>query len=347
MRISSSRSAAVGFLALVLISPYDVRADAVPCPVQQATWAVSTPLPDPWQSTPQAGALKDQVGAFINGKQWIICRYADPGKNTVFASSPESPTIPGIEPPANRLTIFRPSIINAPSDTVSCPFERVTTEVTTKVPAPWTGTTYVWKRVYKDNGEIGGQAVIRCHYTYEGVDHDVWGAGPSALLRPLEPDAGPPLGANPTPRPPRPGSFVAEFAVTEATLSTDPEVRANCPAKVRYTGSITANGKGEVIYRIVHNGVRGEQRKLDFGQAGRRPVVADFVVGSASRRPPPKPAGAPGSIATAPSDPDRVTGSARIEILRPQGGVVRSDDVNYAVRCVASPDRMQVKRPTP
>ena len=32
-------------------------ADDIPCPVQKATWVVTTPLPDPWSSQVEVGTL--------------------------------------------------------------------------------------------------------------------------------------------------------------------------------------------------------------------------------------------------------------------------------------------------
>ena len=62
-------------------------ADDIPCPVQKATWVVTTPLPDPWSSQVEVGTLARRTSAFINGRDWIICRYAngdEPNGQSVF-----------------------------------------------------------------------------------------------------------------------------------------------------------------------------------------------------------------------------------------------------------------------
>jgi hypothetical protein len=346
MKIYGSRLVIVGLFAVALGSVANARADYVPCPVKEARWDVTTPLPDPWDSTVQVGILTDQRGAFINGKEWLICRYSHSSTSTDYLQTVFGNTSgPG---GAYYLTIHRPSFTNADLSQINCPVPQLKTQLITNVPAPWTSTTYVWKQVGKDEANIGGKKHIRCRYA--SVALDVWNAGPSSILRPLEPDKGPPLAANPVPKPPKPNHLTMEFAVTGAKLYTVPKVEGNCPVKVRFNGSVTANGKGEVRYRIVHNGAQGSPKKLDFGQAGSRPVSFEFEIGGSTLGSikVPKPAPAPGSLAAAPAGPNQHAGSARIEILEPRGGVLKSNDANYLVKCVApKPDRLKARRPTP
>lgn len=346
MKTHLSRLLITGIAAAVLGSTTSVFADFVPCPVQKAQWGVTTPLPDPWTSTLQEAGLKEQKGAFINGKEWLLCRYAFPGNDSLFVGDPGW-TPPGFSPGQLRVSVMRPAFTNAKLSEVKCPAPQLKTQVLTNLPPPWTATTYVWKEVSKIMRDIASQKYIVCYY--EPVREDVWGAGPSAILRSLEPDKGPPLAANPKPKPPLPGNLTSEFAVTGAKLHTAPLVETTCPAKVTFTGSVAANGKGQVQYRIVHNGAAGTPKQLDFGQAGNRPVSAEFQVGGITGPAvqAASPTGGGGSLA-APSAPNQHTGSARIQILKPQGGVLKSNDANYMVKCVApKPDSLQGTKPTP
>lgn len=188
-----------GIAAAVLGSTTSALADAVPCPLQQAKWGVTTPLPDPWGSKVQGGVLKEQKGAFINGKEWLICRYSISGKDSLFQGDPGF-TAPGVRNDQLRVSVQRPAFANTKLSEVNCPVPQVKTQVLTDLPAPWTATTYVWKPVGKDLRIIGGQKHISCYYVPVAID--VWGAGPSALLRSLEPDEGPPMAANLNPQPP-------------------------------------------------------------------------------------------------------------------------------------------------
>lgn len=127
----------------------------------------------------------------------------------------------------------------------------------------------------------------------------------------------------------------AEFAATAVTLSTDAAVRAQCPATVKFRGSVTANGEGTIRYRVLHNGSQGATKENTFNRASSRPVLFAFEVGRnnsgsvSSRAKPP----VSGSLAAAPDPNNRHAGWARIEILAPTGGVRRSDIASYAVTC--------------
>jgi hypothetical protein len=327
-------------LAALLAPSSTVSADDLPCPVQKATWAVTTALPDPWSAEAEVGTLDSRVSAFINGREWIICRYAkddDSPYRSVFEFLPS----PGGGGGMYQVRISRPRFAYVVK--IQCPVEQISVRLTTQVPSPWTSTTYVFHLA-------GSHTDNRMVCTYRTKEHDVWGAGPSAILRPVTPDAGPGLTTNPKPSPARPSRLTTEFAVTNAALGTEAAaVRAACPATVKFQGSVTANGKGTVRYRVVHNGSAGAPKEMDFPRASSRPVVFEFEVGNdtsgsmTARR---KPA-APGSVTAAPVPPNRHTGWARIEILSPRGGVVRSDIASYDVTCTPRrPDRLK-RQPAP
>ncbi len=166
--------------------------------------------------------------------------------------------------------------------------------------------------------------------------HDVWGAGPSAILRPVKPDTGPGFTGTPKTPPSRPDTLTAAFGVTGVTLSTEAEVRAACPVTVKFRGYITANSAGTVRYRVIHTGKAGTPKEMEFDRAEGRPVLFDVEVGggdrtgSVSARPTPA---APGSMTAAPAPENRISGWARIEILAPRVGVARSDIASYVVSC--------------
>ena len=206
-----------------------------------------------------------------------------------------------------------------------CPGEELSVGLKTGVPSPWTSTTYVFRL---DHIVTANKQPERRGCVYLSEKRDVWGAGPSAILRPVKPDTGPGLTGTPKPDPSRPSTLTAAFGVTGVTLSTDAEVRAACPATVKFRGYITANAAGTVRYRIVHNGTPGSPKEMDFDRAEGRPVFFDIEVGdsdpSGSVTARTKPA-APGSITSAPAPENRLSGWARIEILAPRAGVSRSD----------------------
>jgi hypothetical protein len=311
-------------------------ADDIPCPVQKATWVVTTPLPDPWSSQVEVGTLVKRFSAFIDGREWIICRYAngdDPHQHSVYDYLP----IPVPGPGPSTLKVTRPAFSNATIDEIDCPARQIAVGLKTAIPSPWTSTVYVFDydgKTTEYSGGAGSAGSIVCRYKTR--DHDVWGAGPSAILRPVKPDTGPGLTSTPKPEPSRPDTVAAPFGVTGVTLSTDAEVRAVCPTTVKFRGYITANAAGTVRYRVVHTGKPGMPKEMEFDRAEGRPVLFDVEVGggdstgSVSARP--KPA-APGSMTAAPAPENRISGWARIEILAPRAGVARSDIASYVVSC--------------
>jgi hypothetical protein len=329
-----------GVMVTLAGSVRTVSADDIPCPVQKATWVITTPLPDPWSGPTEVGQLAQQSSAFINGRDWIICKYAndnDSEQQSVFRRL----HLPFGGP--YLVDISRPAASNVQSREIDCPVTELSVGLKTNVRSPWTSTTYVFRLDRKFLRSPPFPARIVCEY--RSFKHDVWGAGPSAILRPVKPDTGPGLTGTPTPDPSRPDTLTATFGVTGVTLSTNAEVRAACPANVKFRGYIHTNGAGTVRYRVVHNGRPGGPKEMDFDRAEGRPVLFDVEVGggdsSDSVTARPKPA-APGSITAAPAPGNRLSGWARIEILAPHAGVTRSDIASYVVSCTASrPDRLK------
>ena len=316
------------------------RANDIPCPVQKATWAVTTALPDPWSGPAEVGTVARRLSSFINGREWIICKYANAtGATSVFKFVPAS------SDGYFTVEISRPAFEY--NDHIDCPLGQLSAGLKTDVPSPWTSTVYVFRFSRKWVAwPAAGQKIMICEY--RSVDRDVWGAGPSAILRPVKPDTGPGLTGT---KPDRsgPDTLTAAFGVTGVTLSTNAELRAACPANVKFRGYIHANGAGTVRYRVVHNGRPGGPKEMDFDRAEGRPVLFDVEVGGGDSSDfvtaRPKPA-APGSIAAAPAPENRLSGWARIEILAPHAGVTRSDIASYVVSCTPSrPDRMKKDAP--
>ena len=306
-------------------------ANDIPCPVKKATWEVTTPLPAPWSAPAEVGEQMKRFSVFINGREWIICQYA---KKEYYPSVFEY--LPGPGPNLYKLTVTRPAFSDVNIDEIPCPANDVRVELKTAVPSPWTSTSYVFALDRKSRLDAPSGNLIVCHYRTRS-HHDSWGAGPSAILRPVVADTGPGLTGTPKPDPSRPDNLTAVFGVTGATLSTAAEVRTACPATVKFRGYIHANGAGTVRYRFVHNGKPGAVREVPFDRAEGRPVLFDVQVGDGDRsgtvtaRPKPAPRG--GSITSAPAPDNRLSGWGRIEILSPQGGVSRSDIASYVVTC--------------
>ena len=320
------------------------RADDIPCPVQKATWAVTTALPDPWSGPAEVGTLARQLSAFINGREWIICRYAQ--RHSIRQCFKFVPRFKRRRRWTYTVEISRPAFTNASSVEIDCPLAALGWAEDRLCRHPGPARVYVFR--FAESGCIVEiQQRIACEYW--SVDRDVWGAGPSAILRPVKADTGPGLTGTPKPDPSRPSTLTAAFGVTGVTLSTDAEVRAACPATVKFRGYITANGAGTVRYRVVHNGRPGGTKEMDFDRAEGRPVLFDVEVGGGDRSGSvtarPKPA-APGSMTAAPAPENRLSGWARIEILAPSAGVTRSDIASYVVSCTAKPpDRLKKDAP--
>jgi hypothetical protein len=335
----------LAFPALCALAPL-AHADYIPCPAE-TKWEVSSPLPDPWSSTVQRTTRSEQFTVLINAVEWLVCRYSHaPGEPSVYTSVGAG----------FRVRLQRPLFLGVSIDKSICPHKTITTEVASPVPAPWKSTKYLWNLEGVTVTELAGQDVIMCSYL---ATLDSQGVGPSSLLQPLNLGDDKPLAATPKPGPKLPGNLAAEFAVTNASLATVPApAQRACPTKVGFQGSIAVNGPGEVIYRTVDNkGVAGPQKKLQFAQAGAKPIafqinaapaVSPTPSGGGSLSATPKPAGpqlavaagagggaaASGNFSEA-NTPGKLWGFMRIEILAPTGGKTQSQDAAWSVQCVS------------
>lgn len=338
---------------LLALSPL-ARADYIACPVE-TTWKVTTPLPDPWSATTQVSGASEQFTVFINAVEWLVCRYSH---------RPEDLSVYSSQNGKFKVRLQRPKLVGVSFGLETCPAKSITTEVTSPVVAPWKSTKYVWNLEGITATEIGGQDLLVCSYA---ASMDSQNVGPSSLLRPLNLEGQLPLAPTPKPGPQLPGSFAAEFAVTNVSLATVPAARQRaCPAPVNFQGSITVSGPGDVIYRYVdNNGVAGPQQKLTFTQAGTKPVAFQINVNA----PVQPPSAQPGSFTTAPapsgpqiaaasggggvsassniaapSTPNTLWGFQRIEILAPTGGKTKSQDAAWSVQCSGATLRSPANR---
>jgi len=83
--------------------------------------------------------------------------------------------------------------------------------------------------------------------------------------------------ATPTPR------ETGGFAVVGTTLVANPDNHIGpCPAKITFSGSITANGAGTVTYTFVRSdGARGGSQSLNFTGPGSKTVETTWTLGAA------------------------------------------------------------------
>lgn len=83
-----------------------------------------------------------------------------------------------------------------------------------------------------------------------------------------------------TPKPPKPGgAFQATMQVTRLDFKATPyQLNSACPARAKFTGSITVDAPGSVSYRVLFPGsAKSATRTLKFSQAGTRSIgVAEF-----------------------------------------------------------------------
>jgi hypothetical protein len=78
-----------------------------------------------------------------------------------------------------------------------------------------------------------------------------------------------------------------DFQVTDAALKPDePNMTGRCPRLVKFTGAITANGKGTVKYTFTRSdGATAPVRAIDFTEAGTQTVSTDWTLGDISSLP--------------------------------------------------------------
>jgi hypothetical protein len=336
--------------ALLLVglgAPGVAEADPITCPkLGTLTYGITTPLPDPWFSTNQ-GTTDEPMsrGVLVKGKEMIVCDYDTDKKHWNHVT----------------LSVLRPVIVNAPWAEIPCPASRVQVGLLTSVPAPWHGVTYTLDFDDKHRIEIADYAYVRCRYrAYVPAPY----VGPSSIVRPLVLDY-PDLA--PTPKH-GPGTTLANpFGVQVSLQALPAQYTGACPVSVRFHGTITASGPGQVKYRFVTNkGAKGPVGTLDFAAAGTRNVSTEVVVGptpggpgvlAPGARPGSTPAGtftmvpgapglgglqqrpgatpvpAGGAVAT-PTVPNKHWGSLRIEIVEPGHGT--SNEAVYSVLCQKS-----------
>lgn len=112
-----------------------------------------------------------------------------------------------------------------------------------------------------------------------------------------------------------------------ATFEADPEVHTgDCPAPVRFNGTLTANRAGTVTYQYVkHDGTKSPEFKLEFDQAGTKPTRAWQV--TVAKPDPSK------TLSAGNASPGEVQGWYRLDVLSPtpKGQIVAP----YRVLCGA------------
>lgn len=114
-----------------------------------------------------------------------------------------------------------------------------------------------------------------------------------------------------TPKPSQPG-FQATTQITKLEFKATPyQLNTSCPAKAKFTGSITTDGPGSVSYRILFPGsAKSSVRTLKFAQAGTRSIgVAEFE-----------------------TDHSLPVASAALEIISP---VSKKEYTNFKVNCIS------------
>jgi len=57
------------------LKPSTAAREFVACPLESATTTVTSPLPEPWWTTPQVGKLQDVSIQTIGGKKTLMCGY--------------------------------------------------------------------------------------------------------------------------------------------------------------------------------------------------------------------------------------------------------------------------------
>ena len=75
----------------------------------------------------------------------------------------------------------------------------------------------------------------------------------------------------------------SKFAVTDAKFKADEQkVLSKCPALIGFSGSVTANGAGEVTYTFMRSdGATSPVQTLNFTEAGTRAVSTSWTLGGA------------------------------------------------------------------
>jgi CARDB len=136
------------------------------------------------------------------------------------------------------------------------------------------------------------------------------------------------------PIPPGPGDLQQTFAVREATLAVTPkQATVVTHANLAVHGTVKTNGKGQVRYRISHNGGLGTVKALNFAKAGVKSVSFPLNIrcpkeGQQEQQ---SGGGGIGGLAAAPSNVKN--GYLRLIVVSPTSGATQSNDAAYSVTC--------------
>jgi|SRR5882672_2973333 len=57
------------------LKPSPVAREFIACPLETASTEITSPLPEPWWQTPQAGKLQDVKVDLVGGKTTLSCGY--------------------------------------------------------------------------------------------------------------------------------------------------------------------------------------------------------------------------------------------------------------------------------
>jgi len=78
-----------------------------------------------------------------------------------------------------------------------------------------------------------------------------------------------------------------DFKVIKLTLKAEEaKLTGNCPLRVRFSGSITANGAGTVKYTFTRSdGATGPVYAMTFKKAGTKPISTEWSLGDAATLP--------------------------------------------------------------
>jgi hypothetical protein len=339
---------AVAWLAVALPVPPAAHADAILCPPIELMWGVTSPLPDPWSSTNQVATQPTKRAVLVKGKEMIVCDY-------------------GTGPWTKPLTAYvrRPQLQGVSIKDIDCPAQTMRVgHLGPSLPAPWMAVSYTLPLVEKRYNVLAGQTEIMCTYRTSVPEPYV---GPSSILRPLVLEY-PQLAATPKPDT-TPKDLKNPFGVSAVLHAQPPAHTGACPVKVRFQGSLTASGPGDVKYRWVSmQGAKGPVGTLTFAKAGEtRQISTEITVGAKpgspglatpGARPGPTPGtalaptpGSPaigglqarsgsqppaagGTLAT-PTVPNKHSGGMKIEIVSPGGSA--SNEAWYSVVCQTPP----------
>jgi hypothetical protein len=325
-----AKSHVLSGLAIGLSLSAAASADEVKCPVDSITLSTIPSLPDPWYWVETWNRQEPHLGFWIiQGKEMAACNYRNAHSFTDFGD-PTRPTADFAKKDFSDyyvLVAARPMAQGVSWDSYPCPAQAVQTTITTPLPSPWEKVTYPFTLVEKRRAVIGGgfSADLRLTCLYRGPRRSEAPTTPATIVRQFKFNY-PKLKSNPGPA----LGLAQGFGVTLVkltTLSPSPGQTVPCPARVQMHGQIDANGPGLVQFRLVHNGVAGPAKNVNYSKAGSHAEIFNLTVE-------PKPPAGSGTLAQAPPPPPGVVqGLAHIEILQPTTGKKVSNDATYSLKC--------------